>query len=129
MSDRLVLAFLIQPVLLFGRPGRRTVSHRVPPLSVWWPITGSTVRPSVIGRLRSTQIRAAERLSGLDIAVWPRTNTANSWVRATVGVPPADAGSPVQDPATMASATAKTNRGARVRTPVAVLMTPAIPSR
>ena len=92
VADRVVLAFLIQPVLPFGRPGSLTWSQRVPPLSVRWPITGSTVRPWVIGRFRSTQTRRAERLSGLVIAVCPWTNTASSWVRATVGVAAAGAG-------------------------------------
>ena len=130
VEDRVVLAFLIQPVLPFGRPGSLTRSQRVPPLSVRWPITGSTVRPSVIGRMRSTQTRRAERLSGFAIAVCPCTNTASSWVRATVGVVPAGAGR--RGPGAGEESQRRrrtTNRGARVRTPVAELMKPGILAR
>ncbi|HZG35472.1 MAG TPA: hypothetical protein VEY87_06450 [Gaiellaceae bacterium] len=69
MLADVVLAFRIQPVLLLGRPGSLTLSQRTPFAPVRWPITGSTVRPSVIGRPRSTQMRRAESLSGFDMAV------------------------------------------------------------
>ena len=121
VEDRVVLAFLIQPVLPFGRPGSLTRSQRVPPLSVRWPITGSTVRPSVIGRFRSTQTRRAERLSGLVIAVCPWTNTASSWDARHGGRRGGRSGAAVQHPKSTIAAT-DANRGARVRTPVAVLI-------
>ena len=92
-------------MLLFGRPGSLTSSQRTPLAPVRWPITGSTVRPSVIGRLRSTQTRRVERSSGLDIAVWPWTKTASSCVRGTVAVP---AG---------AAAQSRTLRAGRARSP------------
>ena len=129
VADCTVLAFLIQPVLLFGRPGSLTLSHRTPPALFRRPITGSTVRPSVIGRLRSTQTRRAEPLSGFDIAVCPRTNTASSCDRATVEVPLAGAGPVVTDTARMANAVAERSRGARVRTPAVGLMLRRTPSR
>lgn len=85
---------LIQPVLPFGRPGSLTRSQRSPSRLVLCPSTGSTVRPSVIGRRACTSPITAEAFAGFDRTLCELSRAANSWVGFTTGGPRALAGAP-----------------------------------
>jgi hypothetical protein len=83
----LVLLRLIHPVWPFGRPGSRTRSQAAPPTDRW-PITGSTVRSPVIGRVPGTSSTAEECVPGADIAVCDPCRIASSCVGAARELPP-----------------------------------------
>ena len=125
VRDRFVLAFLIQPVLLFGRPGSLTRSHRTLHGAGAVADHGEHSPPFCDRAFALHPGLASRALSGLDIAVCPRTMTASSCVRATVGALPAGAGPAVHDAARTANTVAERKpmrrRGAHVRTPVADL--------
>ena len=126
VADCVVLAFLIQPVLLFGRPGSRTLSHRTPLAPVRWPITGKH-GPSFGDRALALDPGATSR-ARCPVSTSPsgraRRPPAPGCAR-TAGSPRPEPVPPLADAARRARARrrerTRARRGARVRTPAADL--------
>ena len=85
VEDGVVKRAAIQPVWLFGLPGRSTFSHVTPLLLVVWVSTGSTVCSPVIGLNWLTVPTGLEFHVGFEYASMLRFSAASCWLVWSAG--------------------------------------------